>query len=70
MKNKSLINLIGAVGILIFFIGVYLTIAHHAYGTRVQFLGVGILACVLGPAVISKSYDLLIRKKGGIDQKE
>ncbi len=70
MKTNKLISVIATIGIIVFFVGVYLTIEHHANGMAIQFLGIGIFVCALGPALISKSYDFLVKKKGGISQKD
>jgi len=69
MKTPKLISVIATIGIIVFFAGVYLTVEHQSYGTTVQFLGIGAVVFALGPALISKSYDFLVRRKGSIDQK-
>lgn len=70
MKTNRLIRLIATIGIIVFFAGVFMTIEHQANGMIVQFIGIGIFICTMGPALISKSYDFLVRRKGGLSRNE
>ncbi len=53
----------GTVGIIIYLIGVYFTIDHKSYGTKIQWVGLVVLSVIFAPILIEKTYNYLVRRK-------
>jgi amino acid transporter len=70
MSRKNLTVIGGCVGLMLFFLGVYLKIDHRPNGAVFILIGMTVMALLFGPALLAKSYDVLVRRNGWKRQQE